>query len=245
MASKYELEVIGFDIASCVLAEKYGAHRIELCANPKEGGTTPSLGMIKKARSVTQIQIFPIIRPRGGDFLYSDEEFEIMKTDILTCKEAGCDGVVIGLLKQDGTIDIPRTTELVLLAGNMDVTFHRAFDRVSDPKQSLEDVIATGCKRILTSGQHPTVLEGLKSLKALVEQARDRIIIMPGSGVRSGNIIEIAKETGAKSFHSSAGGILNGKMTYKNPEMKEELTYASIDIEELKNIDYQLKTHFN
>lgn len=245
MASKYELEIIAFDIASCALAATYGAHRLELCANPKEGGTTPSIGMIKKARSATQIQLFPIIRPRGGDFFYSDEEFEIMKTDILACKEVGCDGVVIGLLQQDGSIDIPRTTELVAVAGQMDVTFHRAFDRVSDPKQSLEDVIATGCKRILTSGQHPTVMEGLKSLKALVEQARDRIIIMPGSGVRSGNIIQIANETGAKSFHSSASRIVTGGMAFTNPEMNEDLRYTSIDIEELKNIDYQLKTHFN
>lgn len=245
MDTQYELEIIAFDVASCALAEKYGAHRIELCANPHEGGTTPSYGMIKAARAATQIQLFPIIRPRGGDFLYSDQEFEVMKMDILACKSLGCDGVVIGLLNPDGTVDIPRTKELVELAKPMEVTFHRAFDRVSDPKQSLEDVITTGCIRILTSGQYPSVNEGLFNLKTLVKQADNRITIMPGSGVRSSNIIQIAIETEARAFHSSSSMLIHSGMTFTNIHMNESLSHVTLNTDELKNIDYQLKKHFN
>ena len=185
------LEIIAFDINSCRLIEAAGADRIELCANPGEGGTTASYGMIKEARKCTQIQLFPIIRPRGGDFLYNQDEFEIIATDILKCKELGCDGVVSGLLKSDGSIDEERTTKLVSMAYPMEFTFHRAFDRVADWQQALETVINCGCTRILSSGLHATALEGSDILKQIIEQAADRIIIMPGSGVRADNIAEI------------------------------------------------------
>lgn len=242
---QFELEVIAFDLLSCQLAADNGADRIELCANPHEGGTTPSYGMMKAARKSTQIQVFPIIRPRGGDFLYTQEEFEIMKEDIMAAQDIGCDGVVIGILNNDGTVDVEKCQELVALAGNMEVTFHRAFDRVKDPIISLEQIIAIGCKRILSSGLRPTAIEGNTMLKALVSQANGRIKIMPGSGVRAENIIQLAKDTGASCFHSSARKTLESPMRYLNTDMKENLVQVSLDGIEVKRLKHNLITHFN
>src|SRR5574338_1713550 len=194
----YTLEVIAFTIESVLLAQQSGAHRIELCDNPGEGGTTPGYGMIKTAREKTTLQLYPIIRPRGGDFLYSDEAFEVMKRDVMLCRELGCDGVVTGLLQADGSVDKKRTAALVEAAYPLGVTFHRAFDRVANPFEALEDIIATGCERILTSGLKPTAPEGAETLAQLVRQADYRIIIMPGSGVRSDNIAALARQKGAE-----------------------------------------------
>ena len=241
----YELEIIGFDIASCSIAQAMGASRIELCANPEEGGTTPSFGMIEQAKKTCSIPIFPIIRPRGGDFLYTDEEFKAMKSDIKTCLSIGCDGVVIGMLMANGSIDVKRSNELVAEAGNMEVTFHRAFDRVNDPVESIEKTIAIGCKRILTSGLHKSALEGKQILKQLVEQAAGRIEIMLGSGVRATNVVELAAFTGARAFHSSARMQMASQMMYKNPNMEEELKHASLDAEEVKKLKEQLDHYFN
>ncbi len=238
----FKLEVIGFNIESCVIAQAAGAHRIELCDNPGEGGTTPSYGFIKAARENLQIELFPIIRPRGGDFLYSDAEFEVMKTDVKICKELGCDGVVIGMLNTDGSVDKERCKELVALAYPMGVTFHRAFDRVSNSSQALEDIIEIGCERILTSGLHPNALNGADTIAALIKQADEKIIIMPGSGVRSDNIIEIAEKTGAVEFHTSARMNIESKMNYKNEEMKESLLSVTADEQEIKNIIANLKS---
>ncbi len=231
-----ELEVIGFDLTSCLIAQERGADRIELCANPHEGGTTPSYGMIAVARQHTSIQLFPIIRPRGGDFLYSDLEFDAMLADIDRCGQLGCDGVVIGMLLKDGRIDTDRCSELVERAGPMQVTFHRAFDRVKDPVQSLEDVIALGCNRILTSGLAPTVDLGETMLKSLVDAAGDRIAIMPGAGVRSTNILRLARVTGARAFHSSARSTHASSMEYTNPAMGEDLTSIGIDPDEVREL---------
>ena len=241
----YELEIIGFDIASCSIAQAMGASRIELCANPEEGGTTPSFGMIEQAKKTCSIPIFPIIRPRGGDFLYTDEEFKAMKSDIKTCLSIGCDGVVIGMLMANGSIDVKRSNELVAEAGNMEVTFHRAFDRVNDPVESIEKTIAIGCKRILTSGLHKSALEGKQILKQLVEQAAGRIEIMLGSGIRATNVVELAAFTGARAFHSSARMQMASQMMYKNPNMEEELKHASLDAEEVKKLKEQLDHYFN
>ena len=178
----FVLEIIGFNIESCRIAQAAGAHRIELCDNPSEGGTTASYGFIKAARKALQIELYPIIRPRGGDFLYSDDEFEMMQTDVQLCKEIGCDGVVIGMLNKDGSIDKKRCSKLVSLAYPLGVTFHRAFERCSNPFEALEDIIEIGCERILTSGQQPTASEGADLVNQLIRQADDRIIIMPGSG---------------------------------------------------------------
>ncbi len=233
---KYTLETIAFTIESCKLAQAAGAHRIELCDNPGDGGTTPSYGFIKAARQVLKIDLFPIIRPRGGDFFYTDEEFEIMKTDIQVCKDLGCDGVVFGLLNEDATIDKPRCKILVKLAYPMSVTFHRAFDRVTEPSQALEDVIECGFERILTSGFHPTAMEGVDNLKKLIQVADERIIIMPGSGVRASNIGELAQTTAAVEFHSSARKMIDSKMKVLNTGMNENLQAMTVDDEEIKNM---------
>jgi len=235
------LEIIAFNIQSCAIIQNAGAQRIELCGNPTEGGTTPSYGFIKAAREVTGIQLFPIIRPRGGDFLYSNEEFEIMKSEIKLCKEFGCDGVVIGLLNADGTIDKKRTAALVSLAYPLEVTFHRAFDRVKDMYIALEDVIEAGCGRILTSGLFPTAEQGMGNLQKLVEAANNRIVIMPGSGVRSDNINIIAQKTGASEFHSSARILSASLMQHYNKNMNETLEYNTVDEDEVKKLVTAIK----
>lgn len=235
-----ELEVIGFDLASCLIAEQYGADRIELCANPHDGGTTPSYGTIAAARRATSVQLFPIIRPRGGDFLYSDSEFDAMIADIDQCRQVGCDGVVIGMLHSDGSVDARRCAALIDQAGSMQVTFHRAFDRVRDPMRSLEQIIDLGCTRILTSGLRPTADLGRDLLRTLVEAAADRIIIMPGSGVRAANIVELAGFTGATAFHSSARSACASAMDYINPAMAEDLSCTRLDAGEVADMRRRL-----
>ena len=237
----YILEVIGFNIESCLLAQSAGTHRIELCDNPREGGTTPSYGFIKAARALLQIGLYPIIRPRGGDFFYTDAEFDIMKADVQLCKELGCNGVVIGMLHADGTVDTERCRELVDIASPLGVTFHRAFDRTNDPFKALEEIISIGCERILTSGLRPTASEGADTIAALIRQANDRIIIMPGSGVRADNIIAIAKRTTAVEFHTSARTDAQSKMKYSNTAINEQLLSVTIDVDEVKNIGLNLK----
>lgn len=231
-----KLELIAFTIRSCIDAELAGANRIELCDNPGEGGTTPSYGFIKAARNKSGIDLFPIIRPRGGDFLYSADEFEIMKADIKLCKELGCDGVVIGILNADGTIDKQRCSKLVQLAYPMGVTFHRAFDRTNDLQQAMEDVIEIGCERILTSGGVPNAIDGADNIRLLVEQASDRIIIMPGSGVRSSNLADLKIKTGATEFHSSARIHKPSGMQFFGRHMNEELKEVALDMEEAKKL---------
>ena len=239
----YKLEIIGFNIESCILAQSAGAHRIELCDNPADGGTTPSFGFIKAAREKLVIDLYPIIRPRGGDFLYSDTEFEIMKTDISICKELNCEGVVIGMLNADGTVDSKRCRQLVKIAYPLGVTFHRAFDRTIDPLKAVEEIIDTGCERILTSGQRPNALDGTDLISALIKQADNRIIIMPGSGVRSDNIAAIAKKTGAVEFHSSARAFKNSKMEYTNDAMQENLRSVEVDENEIKQMVSIMQGH--
>ncbi len=240
--SMYKLEVIAFTIESCLLIEQAGAHRIELCDNPADGGTTPSYGFLKQAREKTSLDLYPMIRPRGGDFLYNDEEFHMMKKDVQLCKELGCEGIVIGLLNSDGTVDHKRTAELVELAYPMGVTFHRAFDRVRDGMEALETLINIGCERILTSGLTPNVTEGISFLTDLVKAADERIIIMPGSGVRSSNIAVLAQQTGATEFHTSARTTIASRMNYLNPAMNEELKSLIVDEEEVKKTIEALKS---
>ncbi len=230
------LEVAVFNIESAIAAEAAGANRLELCENPNEGGTTPSYGTLSVVSSIISIPVFPIIRPRGGDFLYSRAEFDVMKNDIRLCKELGFAGVVIGLLLPDGSIDKERTKELVQLAAPMDVTFHRAFDRCNDPLRGLYDIIETGCKRILTSGQVPSAPDALNLLQTLVHEAGDNIIIMPGSGVRGNNIATIKTATKAKEFHSSARKVVPTAMQYEKESMQENLQNMLIDAADIKNM---------
>lgn len=230
------LEIAVFNIQSAIMAAQAGANRLELCENPFDGGTTPSYGTLKTVREKITIPVFPIIRPRGGDFLYSEEEFEVMKKDILLCKSLGFEGIVTGLLNSDATIDVKRTDALVKTAYPMEVTFHRAFDRAADPLQALETVIDCGCQRILTSGQVPNSFDGKELIKQLILQADERIIIMPGSGVRSNNIAELATYTGAIELHSSARKNIASVMEFVQKGMQENLENIIVDAGEITNM---------
>jgi copper homeostasis protein len=237
---KYIIEVATTDFTTTKSAVAGGADRIELCSALSEGGITPSYGLIRRCREAFEVSLFPIIRPRAGDFLFTDEEFELMKSDVRVCKETGCDGVVIGLLNQDGSIDLVRTAALVELAYPLDVTFHRAFDRCKDPFEALEQLVQIGCQRILTSGQQPTATGGLQLIAELVKHADDRIIIMPGSGVRKENIKNIAEKTGATEFHSSVKSQTKSAMAFMHPTMDEPLNPA-IDPAEVQALRDALK----
>jgi len=228
---KYLIEIATSDFLTTKSAVEGGADRIELCANLAEGGTTPSYAHIKKCREAFDIALFPIIRPRRGDFLYTKDEFEIMKNDIKLCKELGCEGIVIGLLNMDGTIDMTRTSELIELAYPLEVTFHRAFDRCMDPFAALEELIEIGCQRILTSGQKPTVSEGVDLIAELNKKADDRIIILPGSGVRKDNIKMLAEKTGCIEFHSSLRGKAKSPMQFIHPAFADSAeSYSNNEI---------------
>lgn len=201
----YKFEVCANSVESCVEAQRGGADRVELCAGIPEGGTTPSYGDIVMARKLLiTTKLHVIIRPRGGDFLYSDLEREIMLEDVRMARRLGVDGVVFGVLTSDGDIDMDFMRQLMAESEGMSVTFHRAFDVCRNPFVALEQIIELGCDRILTSGQMPKAEDGVELLKQLVEKAGDRIIIMPGCGVNAGNIAKIAQITGAKEFHFSA-----------------------------------------
>ena len=230
----HKLEIIGFNIESCMAAQDAGADRIELCASPGEGGTTPSYAFIKEARKKLNIDLYVMIRPRGGDFLYTNEEFEIMKNDVMACKQLGCDGIVTGILMEDGKVDKKRCKELLEYAYPLEATFHRAFDRVADPYEAMEDIIDLGFERILTSGLVPKAIDGKETLSALIKKSAERIIIMPGSGVNASNIISIAKSTGAKEFHSSASYYAESNMKYHNSLMNESLQHIAVNKEEVK-----------
>lgn len=234
MGSK--LEIIGFNIESCVTAQESGADRIELCASPGEGGTTPSYGLIHSAREKLQIELYVMIRPRGGDFLYDEHDFEIMKKEIELCKKSGCDGIVTGILTADGKVNKEKCKILIELAYPLEATFHRAFDRVENPFEALEDIIDLGFERILTSGLKPKAIDSCKLLGELINKADERIIIMPGSGVTSENIISIAENTGAKEFHSSASFSRESGMKFINVKMKESLNHVSVNKEEVKKM---------
>lgn len=210
------VEICANSVRSCIEAERGGAVRVELCAAIPEGGTTPSWGEMVVARRAISIDMNVIIRPRAGDFLYSDLEFEAMVADIDAARRAGVNGVVFGCLTAEGDVDIERNRELMAAAEGLSVTFHRAFDVCREPMIALEQIIALGFDRILTSGQEPNAMEGAGLIARLVEQAGDRIIIMPGCGINEGNIAEIKLITGAREFHFSAREPLASGMIYRN-----------------------------
>jgi copper homeostasis protein len=241
MDTNYRLEICAFNLASALVAQQTGADRVELCAGPEEGGTTPSRGTISMARELLRIPMYPIIRPRGGDFLYSDEEFGVMVRDIDYCKKMGCNGVVFGILLTDGTVDVARCARLVEMAYPMGVTFHRAFDWAANPFEAMETVIQLGCERILTSGGRPTASEGAELIDQLVRAADERIVIMPGSGVRASNIVALAEKTGACEFHTSARILKASSMDYVNPAMKENQSVVLAGEQEIKKIKEQLE----
>jgi copper homeostasis protein len=237
------IEIATSDFSTTKAAVAGGADRIELCANLAEGGTTPSYATIKKCRETFSVELYPIIRPRGGDFLYTEEEFDIMKADVQLCKGFGCDGIVIGLLLVDGAIDIIRTKQLIDIAYPLGVTFHRAFDRCRDPFAAMEQLIDAGCERILTSGQRPSVTDGVDLVAELNKKADGRIIIMPGSGVRKDNIKMLAEKTGCTEFHSSLRSKTKSKMNFIHAAFagnEESYTNNFIDAEEVKALQNEL-----
>ena len=238
------LEVCANSVTSALAAQNGGAARVELCENLFEGGTTPSYGEILMARKLLHIKLYVLIRPRGGDFLYTDLEFDIMMADIRYCIEAGCDGIVIGMLNADGTIDKARCAEMINLARQwgLGVTFHRAFDMCSDLFQAMEDIIELGCERILTSGGKSTAMEGAYNVARLISKAASRILIMPGSGVNESNVADLVRFTGATEVHSSARVRVASKMKYKNEHIimgdtiGDEYSTDVTDTERVKNI---------
>jgi copper homeostasis protein len=233
----FETELCAYSVEAVRTAVEEGVTRVELCASFFEGGLTPSAATIRAAREAAYsewmtgaedddfpvdsdrgqtVELSVMIRPRGGDFLYSDEEFEVMKRDIAFARECGADGVVFGILTPDGAVDVERTRKLVESAGSMECTFHRAFDVAADPMRALEDIIATGCSRILTSGQRATAMEGIETIRAMVAQAAGRIEIMAGAGVNPGNAVELIA-AGVDALHFSARAMRESKMAYRSP----------------------------
>ncbi len=216
----YAFEVCANSVESCLAAQAGGANRVELCAGIPEGGTTPSYGDMAVAReSLKETRLHVIIRPRGGDFLYSPLEQRIMLKDIGLARKLGADGVVFGCLTAEGDVDLPLMRQLMEAAEGMSVTFHRAFDVCRNPQQALEDIIGLGCHRILTSGQQPTAEQGIPLLKELQQQADGRIILLAGCGVNESNIARIAQETGIREFHFSAREQVESGMLYRNPQV--------------------------
>ena len=210
------LEVCAGDIDSVVAAAKGGASRVELCSALGEGGVTPSLGFIRRALEVPGIRVHVLIRPRGGDFLYDKAEVDCMVDDIIAASEAGVHGVVIGALTPEGDIDTAACRRMMEAAAGISVTFHRAFDLCRDPHQALEEIIALGCNRVLTSGQAANALEGKERLAQLVSQADGRIIILAGAGVNPANAAEILSASGTHEIHASARSSVASRMTFRH-----------------------------
>lgn len=198
------IEICAFNIQSCRIAERAGAGRIELCADPLHGGTTPSYGLIEYVLNHISVPVFPMIRPRGGNFIYDADEIAIMKKDLLMCRQLGCPGIATGVQLQDGRLNREQMRQIVEWAHPMQVSCHKVFDGTPDAYAALEDLIEAGCARVLTSGLQKTALEGAEMLARLAIQAKGRIVIMPGGGVRASNIGQLAALTGLSEFHSSA-----------------------------------------
>jgi len=229
-------------VESAIAAQEGGASRLELCSALSEGGLTPSAGMMKMVRSKVTIPIFVLIRPRAGDFSYSDFEFDIIKYDILETKQCGANGIVVGILTENGDVDVKRMSELVELALPLPVTFHRAFDMTRDPIQALDALIELRIPRVLTSGQERSAIEGLDLIKELLERAQDKIIVMPGAGINERNIKKFI-EAGVKEFHLSARVAHESSMKFKNTRCfmgkelhQNEYLLSVVESEKVKSI---------
>lgn len=229
-----KLEICTDNVISALDAQNSGADRIELCSALNEGGLTPSYGMIVSVRSQLMIDIHVLIRPRSGDFLYRDAEIEVMTKDIELCKKEGVNGIVIGILNSDGSIDTVRTSMLINLAKPMTVTFHRAFDMCSDPFKGIEEVISTGAERLLTSGQKNGAVEGSGLIRELNEVAGDKIILMPGGGISDKNILSLIDKTRASEYHMTGRKTIESHMKFR----KEGVSMGAIGF----NSEFRWKT---
>jgi copper homeostasis protein len=233
-----QLEVCAFNIQSCLAAEHAGAARVELCDNPVEGGTTPSYGTIKQVRESITIDLYPIIRPRSGNYFYEPNEYEIIKHDIQICKELGCNGISVGAQLVSGEIDKDWMKRIVEWAGPMGVTCNRAFDGTPDMYQALDDLIECGCERVLTSGGETAAPDAAVILKKLVQQANGRIIIMPGAGVKSSNLANLMAQSGASQYHASARAVVDNPLAYINTKINDYgKVYVSLESELVKMIE--------
>lgn len=215
MVNEIIIEVCVADINSIIAAHRGGAQRIELCDNLTLGGTTPSSGIITQAKKSTPLDVCVMIRPRGGDFLYNELEFEIMQQDIIVAKDNGADGIVTGILTQDGLVDMVRMRKLIDIAGPMYVVFHRAFDMTSDPITALDQLVELKVQRLLTSGQKNAAIDGASLIRELVDQADGRIEIMPGSGINIDNFKELMHITKARNFHLTGRNMVKSTMEYQ------------------------------
>lgn len=227
MSSRSLVEVCIDSVESAVAAAGGGADRLEVCSALGEGGLTPSPGLLEVIRERVRIPLAVMIRPRAGDFCYSDDEFEVMRRDLVRLKTLGADLMVIGLLTPNGEVDVARTRELIALARPLPVTFHRAFDMTRDPRAALEALVALGCERVLTSGQEKSVLEGLELVTELVRLGGDRITVMPGGGITERNLPRILKECDAREFHVSASGSRDSRMEFRNTRIPMGRTLAA------------------
>lgn len=235
-------ELCTYSVDACRIGAKLGVDRVELCASPAEGGVTPSLATIERVAEIKGLDVSVMIRPRGGDFLYSDDEFQTMLRDIEHARKAGATGVVFGILTADGKVDIERTHALVEAAGDMETTFHRAVDMTEDYIAAVEAVIEAGCKRILTSGGYDKAIEGKENIARAVEISRGRIEIMAGSGVVAANAKELI-DLGVDALHFSAKTMVAGGMQYRNPRISmggssavDEFAIRTVDIDEVVEI---------
>lgn len=248
MKNKILVEVCVDSVESAIAAQKGGADRVELCDNLMEGGTTPSFAAIEIARKRLKIGLHIIIRPRGGDFLYSDLEFEIMKRDVEIAKQIGVDGVVFGMLEENGDVDFKRTLKLIELARPLSITFHRAFDVTKDAKKSLETLIELGVDRVLTSGQEATAFEGLEMIEELIELADDRIIVTVCGSLTQRNIKKFVERTKVREVHLTGFAEVESKMRFRNERVfmggtlrPPEFSIKTTSTEIIRNVCKQLK----
>jgi copper homeostasis protein len=216
MSREIVFEACVDSVESALAAQDGGAQRVELCSNLLEGGLTPSFGMLQVARASLRIGIMVMIRPRGGDFVYTDREFRAMLHDVAMATDAGAAGVVFGFLEPGGTVDARRTRELTDLARPLAVTFHRAFDMTKDPFDALETLVETGVDRVLTSGQEASVIEGLDLVAELIRRAGDRVVIMPGGGITALNVARVAAVPGIREIHFGGGAPVESAMEFRN-----------------------------
>lgn len=245
----YSLEICAYSAQSVAIAAACGAHRVELCSGRLEGGTTPGYGLLLESMQFPSIGVFPIIRPRGGDFYYSESEFSEMCRDVEFLREQGVQGIVTGILLPNGNFDIPRMHHLKSLAGNLEFCVHRAIDMCQNPLEALEQLIDLGVTRVLSSGARNTAIEGIDMLRNMIEASNERIQIMAGSGVKADQI-ETLWQTGIRHYHASASGKFPSAMEYRNPHIRmgkegeqEEFEYIEADAQKIAAILQHLKYH--